>query len=60
METAWERVRIVVLTEMVWTILATAAILYLVFFEGRATMELANAVILGGFAAAFTFFYFRP
>jgi hypothetical protein len=59
MESAWQRVRIVVLAEVVRTILATVVMLWVVLFDGRATMELANAVILGGFAAAFTLFYFR-
>ncbi len=59
METAWERVKIVVQMEMVWTILATLVILWLVFVGGRPMGELGNAIVLGGFAAAFSFFYFR-
>jgi hypothetical protein len=59
MEKAWERVKIVVQMEMVWTILATVVILWLVFMGGRPMVELGNAIVLGGFAAAFSFFYFR-
>lgn len=59
METAWERVKIVVQMEMVWTILATLVILWVVFVEGRPMVDLGNAIVLGCFAAAFSFFYFR-
>ena len=59
METAWDRVRIVVLADIVWTILGTLALLWLVFVEGRPMTELGYAILLGGFAAAFCFFYFR-
>lgn len=59
METAWERVRIVVVAEIVWTILCTLALLWLLFAQGFSVAQLGNAVIMGGFAAAFCYFYFR-
>ena len=59
METAWERVRIVVVAEIVWTILGALALLWLWFAQGLGVVGLGNAVILGGFGVAFCYFYFR-
>jgi len=58
-ETAWDRVKIVVQMEIVWTILAAVVIVALVFLEGRPVMELGNALVLGGFAVAFCYYYVR-
>ena len=58
-ETAWDRVKIVVQMEIVWTILAAVVIVALVFLEGRSVMELGNALVLGGFAVAFCYYYVR-
>ena len=58
-ETAWEKVKIVVQMEIVWTILATLVLLWGLIFAGLPAIEWMNAVIMGGFAAAFSFFYSR-
>lgn len=58
-ETAWERVSIVVVMEIVWTILGTLVILWGMIFAGLPSRGIINAIIFGGFAAAFSFFYFR-
>lgn len=58
-ETAWDRVRIVVQMEMVWTILGTLVLLWGLTVAGLPAMDWVNAVILGGFAVAFCFFFVR-
>lgn len=58
-ETAWDRVKIVVQMEIVWTILGTIILLLGLLFAGAPTADWMNLVILGGFAAAFSYFYFR-
>lgn len=58
-ETAWEKVKIVVQMEIVWTILGTLLTLWGLVFAGLPVAEWMNVVILGGFAAAFSFFYSR-
>jgi hypothetical protein len=58
-ETVWERVKIVVQMEIVFTILGVLAVLYGLIFEGLPTEEGVSAVILGAFAVAFIFFYSR-
>ncbi len=58
-EVPWENVKIVVEMEMVWTILGTLVMLWGLLLAGLPTIGWVNAVILGGFAVAFGFFYFR-
>ena len=58
-ERTWDGVRIVVLMEIVWTVLGTLVILWGVIFAGLPSRGLINAIIFGGFAVAFGFFYFR-
>ncbi len=58
-EAAWEKVKIVVQAEIVWTILGTLVMLWGLIFAGLPAIGWLNAVILGGFAAAFSVFYFR-
>ena len=58
-ETVWERVKIVVQMEIVWTILGVLATLWGLMFEGLPTAYWMNVVILGAFAVAFIFFYSR-
>jgi hypothetical protein len=55
----WEKVRIVVQMEIVWTILGVLAMLYGLIFEGLPAADWMNVVILGAFAVAFIFFYSR-
>ena len=58
-ETAWEKVKIVVQMEIVWTVLGTLVWLWGLLFAGLPASGWVNAVILAGFAAAFSFFYSR-
>jgi len=58
-ETAWEKVKIVVQMEIVWTILGTLVTLWGLIFAGFPTSDWLNILILGGFAVAFSIFYFR-
>ena len=55
----WERVKIVVLAEIAWTVLNVVVGLYGMFFAGLPSTELVNVIIMAGFAAAFTYFYTR-
>jgi hypothetical protein len=55
----WERVKIVVLAEIVWTVLVTLLSLYTLLFAGAAPAFWINVIIMAGFAAAFTYFYFK-
>jgi len=56
-ETAFEKVRIVVLTEIFWTCLGTLIILWALLFAGLPTFGWVNAILFAAFAAAFGFFY---
>ena len=53
----WDKVKIVVQTELVWTILASVLLLFGLLFLGRPAAEWLNFVIMAGFAAAFAYFY---
>jgi len=55
----WEKVKIVVQTEIVWAVLATLVILYGLFFEGQPPASWINAVIMAGFAVAFIYYYIK-
>jgi hypothetical protein len=54
----WTKVKIVVQTEIVWATLGTLVMLWALIFAGLPTFGWVNAIILGAFAIAFTFFYF--
>jgi hypothetical protein len=58
-EPAWEKVKIVVQMELVWTILGALVILWGLVFAGLPAFGWLNAVILAGFAVAFGTFYSR-
>jgi uncharacterized protein YjeT (DUF2065 family) len=58
-ETVWQRVKIVVQMEIVWTVLGVLATLWGLMFEGVPAAEWTNVLILGAFAVAFTYFYSR-
>ncbi|HLE29917.1 MAG TPA: hypothetical protein VI793_17455 [Anaerolineales bacterium] len=58
-ETAWEKVKIVVQMEIVWPILGTLVMLWGLIFAGLPAIGWLNAVILAGFAVAFSVFYAR-
>jgi hypothetical protein len=53
----WDRVKIVVQAEIVWTVLATLALLYGLLLAGQPAAEWINAIIMAGFAVAFVYFY---
>jgi hypothetical protein len=53
----WERVKIVVLAEIVWTVLVTLLSLYSLIFAGAPAAFWINAIIMAGFAVAFIYFY---
>ena len=53
----WERVKIVVLAEIVWTVLNVLVGLYGLIFAGAPVGEWTNVIIMAGFAAAFAYFY---
>jgi hypothetical protein len=53
----WEKVKIVVLAEIVWTVLNVLIGLYGLIFAGQPAAEWINVIIMAGFAAAFIYFY---
>jgi hypothetical protein len=53
----WDRVKIVVQAEIVWTVLAVLVGLYGLVFAGQPTGQWISVIIMAGFAAAFTYFY---
>jgi hypothetical protein len=55
----WERVKIVVLAEIVWTVLNVLVNLYGLIFAAAPTANWINVVIMAGFAAAFIYFYYK-
>lgn len=58
-ETAWERVKIIVEAEVVWTTLAALVQLAGVLFGGLAAAAWITVIVMAGFAAAFGYFYFQ-
>ena len=56
---AWDKVKIVVQMEIVWTILGTLVTLWALIFAGLPAFGWVIALILGVFAVAFTVFYLR-
>jgi hypothetical protein len=55
----WEKVKIVVLAEIVWTVLNVLLGLYGLVFAGLPAAEWINVIIMAGFAAAFIYFYYK-
>jgi hypothetical protein len=55
----WESVRIVLVLEVVWPILACLVILYENLIVGVTAFNWINFAIMAIFAALFTWFYFR-
>jgi hypothetical protein len=58
-EKVWDRVRIVVEAEMVWTILGTLVFVWGLLFMQLPALYWVNTLILAGFAIAFTYYYLR-
>ena len=55
----WQRVRIIVVMDMVWSALGALVILWGILFEGLPPLEWLNVILLAAFAVAFTVFYVR-
>ena len=55
----WEKVKIVVVAEIVWTVLNVLVGLFAVTFAGAPAGEWINIIIMAGFAAAFIYFYIK-
>jgi hypothetical protein len=53
----WERVKIVVQAEIVWTILNVLVGLFGILTAAVPAGEWVNVIIMGGFAVAFIYFY---
>jgi hypothetical protein len=58
-ETEWERVRITVQVDILWSALTALIILRDIFAVGLPRIEWLNVAILTSFAAVFSLFYFR-
>ena len=58
-EPVWQRVRIIVVMDMVWSALGALVILWGILFEGLPPLEWLNVILLAAFAVAFTVFYVR-
>ena len=56
-ETAWEKVKIVIRMEIVWTILGTIVMILGIISAGLPKIGWINAGILAAFAVAFCIFY---
>jgi hypothetical protein len=59
MAAEWERVKIVVLAEIVWTVLNVLVGLYGLIFAGAPVSEWINVIIMAGFAGAFIYFFYK-
>jgi hypothetical protein len=53
----WDRVKIVVLAEIVWTVLVVLVGLYGLLFAGQPAAQWINVIIMACFAGAFAYFY---
>ena len=53
----WDKVKIVVQAEIVWTVLAALVNLYGVLFAGAPAAIWINVIIMAGFAAAFIYYF---
>jgi hypothetical protein len=53
----WDRVKIVVQAEIVWTVLAVLVGLYGLLFAGQPSPMWLSVIIMAGFAGAFIYFY---
>ena len=58
-EDLWERVRIVVVMEIVWSVVGALVIAWGIVAEGAPPLEWLNVAILACFAVLFTFFFLK-
>ena len=56
---SWEKVKIVVIMEIVFGVLSTLAMIWGLITGALPVSDWMNVVVLGGFAVAFIIFYFR-
>ncbi len=57
--TKWDEVKTIVVGEIVWPVLATLVMLWALLSGAWPLTGWLNAIVLGAFAVAFTFFYFE-
>ena len=55
----WDKIKIVVIAEIAWTVLAALVGLYGILLAGQPAGFWVNVIIMAGFAAAFAYFYTR-
>jgi len=53
----WDKVKIVVQMEIVWTVLAVLVGLHGILFAGQPAAQWINVIIMAGFAVAFIYYY---
>jgi hypothetical protein len=58
-ECEWDKVKIVIQAEIVWTGLVALLSLYSLLFSGLPAAGWLNVILMGGFAIAFAYFYFK-
>jgi hypothetical protein len=56
---SWEKVKIIVIMEIVFGVLSTLAMIWGLITGALPVSDWTNVVILGGFAVVFIIFYFR-
>ena len=56
-ENIWEKVIIIIRTEIVWTALATLIFVWAVLFGGAPAIAWLYALLMAGFCVAFSLFY---
>jgi hypothetical protein len=59
MNPEWERVKFVILAEIVWTVLNVLVNLYALIFAAAPAANWVSVVLMAGFAAAFIYFYYK-
>lgn len=55
----WEQVRIVVIMEIVWSVIAAVVITWGIVVEGAPPLEWLNVALLTGFTFLFTFYFLK-
>lgn len=56
-EDIWERVRIIVIMEIVWSVIGALVIVWGILIENALLLEWINVAVLAGFAAVFAFYF---
>jgi hypothetical protein len=58
-ESIWERVRIIVIMEIIWSVLGAIVIFWGILEEGLPPLEWINVILLSAFAISFIYFFAR-